>query len=110
MELHPLDYQKARVVRFLYLFHQEYGYYPRRIDIAEALDVSVIYAIKLVRLLADEGIIKTSPPWKKNKRQWTTIQGLKRGAAQSAIKELSSKSLETWKTQRATSLAKKKAG
>jgi DNA-directed RNA polymerase specialized sigma subunit len=83
------EYQKARVIDYIARYKEEHNAYPRRQQIADELDISLAYAVELTRQLANEGIIKTSPPWDKNNKQWTVIVGLKRGAAQSAIKVIS---------------------
>lgn len=85
------NYQKARIVEFVSEYKKQNKGYPRRREIAEALDFSLSYALQLIRQMADEGTIKTSPPWDKKSKQWTTIVGLKRGAVQSASRVLLSR-------------------
>lgn len=74
------DVQKAKIVEFVDEYKKKNKGYPRRREIAEALGISLSYALQLIIQMANEGTIKTSPPWNRNKKQWTTITGLKKGA------------------------------
>jgi DNA-binding MarR family transcriptional regulator len=85
------EYHRARIVIFLHEYHKRTGGYPKRREIADALNISLTYALILVRKMVEEGIIKTSPPWNKKSTRWTTIAGLRRGSVPFARRVISSK-------------------
>jgi SOS-response transcriptional repressor LexA len=89
------EYQKARIIEYIHDYHQQTKSYPRRREIAEALGFSLSYALQLIRQMAEEGTIKTQPPWDRKLKQWTVIVGLKRGAVPSAKRVLLSRRAST---------------
>lgn len=97
------EYQKARIIEYIHDYHQKTKSYPRRREIAEALGFSLSYSLQLIRQMAEEGTIKTQPPWDRKLKQWTVIVGLKRGAVLSAKQVLSSRRVSILQDQIKTS-------